>query len=78
MCIRDSGKTFVLTEDITIDTSELETSFNANNAPIRAFDGIFDGDGHTAVSYTHLDVYKRQRQASAYSHQRQALSWALL
>lgn len=37
------GKTFVLTEDITIDTSELETSFNANSAPIRAFDGIFDG-----------------------------------
>lgn len=43
------GKTFVLTEDITIDTSELKTSFNANNAPIRAFDGIFDGDGHTVT-----------------------------
>ena len=43
------GKTFVLTEDITIDTSELETSFNANNAPIRAFDGIFDGGGHTVT-----------------------------
>ena len=43
------GKTFVLTEDITIDTSELETSFNANSAPIRAFDGIFDGGGHTVT-----------------------------
>ena len=43
------GKTFVLTEDITIDTSELKTSFNANSAPIRAFDGIFDGGGHTVT-----------------------------
>ena len=43
------GKTFVLTEDITIDTNELETSFNANSAPIRAFDGIFDGGGHTVT-----------------------------
>ena len=43
------GKTFVLTDDITIDTSELETSFNANADPVRAFNGIFDGNGHTVT-----------------------------
>lgn len=42
------GNTYTLANDITIDTSGLETSFSESyGSNIREFNGIFDGKGHT-------------------------------
>jgi uncharacterized repeat protein (TIGR02543 family) len=40
-------KTYVLQNDITIDTSELETSYSTGSGYARLFRGMLDGDGHT-------------------------------
>lgn len=41
------GKRFVLQDDITIDTSDLLTSYTTEYAPSRKFQGVLDGNGHT-------------------------------
>lgn len=41
------GKTFVLQNDITIDTSNLPTSYTTGYNPSRVFSGVLDGGGHT-------------------------------
>lgn len=46
-----SGKTYVLQNDITIDTSRLETSYGRLNSSghKRVFQGVLDGGGHTVT-----------------------------
>lgn len=45
------GKTYVLQNDITIDTSRLETSYGRLNSSghKRVFQGVLDGGGHTVT-----------------------------
>ena len=45
------GKTYVLQNDITIDTSGLETSYLAGYGNKRLFHGILDGGGHTITVF---------------------------
>ena len=50
MCIRDSN---------TIIKEEVELALNLKQTPEQALQNIYD-KGSEPVSYTHLDVYKRQ------------------
>ena len=54
MCIRDRAKNGTATYDLAVTVNE------ASGA------GTFNIVGDTPVSYTHLDVYKRQSQGGAH------------
>ena len=62
-------------------TKDLDVSSVKDTAIIKGtFKGIFDGQGYSTVSYTHLDVYKRQimnstgRNKEARLHGRKSIS----
>ena len=58
MCIRDSlYAAHAKLEEITLDK---ETSHYKNQVALKFGELVYNGQWYTPVSYTHLDVYKRQ------------------
>ena len=61
MCIRDSGKAILIITagDAKVDNAKFKNAFHTK-AKMLTPEEVVDLVGHAAVSYTHLDVYKRQ------------------
>ena len=56
MCIRDRLFTLVTKGKLDIDTAAEEAGVSVSE-----FEKLMNEAGYKAVSYTHLDVYKRQQ-----------------
>ena len=56
MCIRDSS----YADQGSKDSNDKGVCQVSQSVEIHRLDHVFEGKGHIPVSYTHLDVYKRQ------------------
>ena len=67
MCIRDREKTAYETVEIKGIYDIKNISDNAFNPTAKKAENLIFSDSQLSVSYTHLDVYKRQGQGGAVS-----------
>ena len=64
--VAGSGKSGIAASRMALDTEHEVILYDSNEAlDAEAVRGQFKEDATIAVSYTHLDVYKRQNQKSA-------------